>query len=141
MNNIRRFAKGHTALVAAMAAASLLVGTTAISAAAVAAPKQTAAVHIVTARQIINQPTPKIVGKIQVGSKLRVEVGKWDKGVTLSYQWKRWTKNIPGATGTSYVPVPNDQGTSMSVTVTARKSGYQTVQKTSNASVAVEPRP
>ncbi len=134
--NFSTLAKSRRSLVGAVAIATLLTGTVSFGSAASATP-----VHIVSARQIISQPTPRIVGTVRVGNKLRVEVGKWDKGVTLSYQWKRWTKNIPGATGTSYVPVTSDLGTSMSVTVTARKSGYQTVQKTSNASVAVEPRP
>lgn len=63
------------------------------------------------------------------GTAISVSVGTWDAGVTLVYAWYRNTTLISGATSTSYTPVAGDLGTSLKFTVTATKSGFNTITK------------
>lgn len=82
-------------------------------------------------------PTPKISGAAQVGSTLKVTAGTWSPAATLSYRWKANGVSITGATGTSYVVKSTDYGKTITVTVTARRSGYTTTSRTSAPTVKV----
>jgi hypothetical protein len=76
-------------------------------------------------------PTPTIAGTTRVGSTLTVSPGTWAPSATLSYQWLRDGAAISGATSSTYTLVTADWTKKISVTVTARKSGYSTTSRTS----------
>lgn len=77
-------------------------------------------------------PTPKITGTKGVGKTLTASAGTWSPTPsTLSYQWKRNGKTISGATSRTYVPTTADAGRYLTVTVTARRTGYTTKSTTS----------
>jgi hypothetical protein len=82
-------------------------------------------------------PTPKISGTPQVGSTLKAAPGTWSPSATLSYRWKANGVSISGATGTSYVVKSTDHGKTITLTVTARRSGYTTTTRTSAATAKV----
>jgi hypothetical protein len=83
-------------------------------------------------------PMPTISGSAVYGSTLTAEPGTWSpQPVTLSYQWKRDSSAITGATKASYVLDPADIGHRLSVTVTGSKDGYATVSQTSAATTTV----
>jgi hypothetical protein len=75
--------------------------------------------------------TPSISGILKVGNSLTVNVGTWESGATTSQQWLRNGSPITLATGTTYTLQKSDKGKSISVTVTATKTGYTTVTATS----------
>lgn len=78
--------------------------------------------------------TPVIAGTARVGSKLAPEFAfDWQPKPTLTYQWLRNGKAIKGATSRTYTPVVADLAQKVSVRVTAAKSGYTTVVRTSSA--------
>lgn len=68
-----------------------------------------------------NTVAPSILGTAQVGQTLTVSPGTWVARPSPTYarQWKANGTNIPGATGTTYVPVVGDIGKTITVTVTA----------------------
>jgi hypothetical protein len=84
-------------------------------------------------------PVPTITGTKTYGSTLTAVTGTWDPGlgVTLTYVWKRASTStgtkttITGATKRSYKLVTADKGKYLTVTVTAKKTGYATTSKTS----------
>lgn len=75
--------------------------------------------------------TPKITGTLKVGKKLSVTKGTWSPKPSFSYQWYRDGKKISGATKSTYTVKAADKGKKIKVKVTAKKSGYITVSKTS----------
>lgn len=77
-------------------------------------------------------PTPTISGTLRVGETLGVSTGSWSPApYGITYQWLRNGINIPGATGTTYTLVGTDYTTTISVQVTASRTGYQTTAKLS----------
>ncbi len=75
---------------------------------------------------------PRIIGTAKVGKRLAAVAGAWGpKPVTLSYQWFRDGKRIAGSTRITRVLTKADRGHRISVTVTGRKTGYQTSTATS----------
>lgn len=89
--------------------------------------------------------TPKISGTAKVGNTLKVTKGNWSSGTKISYQWLRGGKAISKATGTSYKPTAADAGQKISARVTASRSGYSTLAKTSAqvgpVKAAAKPKP
>ena len=79
-------------------------------------------------------PRPTITGTVRVGTTASAVAGAWDEGVTLSYQWLRGGKAIPGAKSATYDVVAADYGSTLTVAVTGSKYGYATVTSTSAAS-------
>ena len=78
--------------------------------------------------------TPRIAGVARVGSKLAAEIPvSWVPSATPQYQWLRNGKSIKGATGKTYTPVVADLAQKVSVRVSASKSGYTTMVRTSAA--------
>ena len=68
----------------------------------------------------VNSVLPAISGLLANGSTLTAFAGSWSPGaVSYTYQWRRGGVNIGGATGSTYVTVIGDVGTSISVAVTA----------------------
>ena len=73
-----------------------------------------------------------------VGVAVTADPGTWNPtGATFGYQWKANGADISGATSQSYTPVGADVGKTLSVAVTAHKSGYNDATVTSNATAAV----
>jgi len=68
-----------------------------------------------------NTVAPAITGTARVGQTLTATNGTWSGRETpkLSRQWKAGGIAIPGATASTYVPVVDDIGKTITVTVTA----------------------
>jgi peptidoglycan hydrolase-like protein with peptidoglycan-binding domain len=75
-------------------------------------------------------PTPKISGTLKVGKKLKANVGTWSPTPKLSYQWYHGKTAIKGATKSTYKVAKADKGHTITVKVTAKKTGYSTISKT-----------
>ena len=76
--------------------------------------------------------TPSVTGVARVGSTLTAQPGVWGPApVSLSYSWLRDGSPIDAATGASYVPGADDVGRRISVAVTASKTGFNPVTRTS----------
>lgn len=114
--------------VAADAGTRLSVTVTATKAGSTPVSATSAAV---TVKGVLKLSTPSITGKATQGSTLKAKVASHTSGATLSYQWNRGGKAIKGATTSSHKVVTADSGKRLTVTVTAKKSGYVTVATTS----------
>lgn len=82
-------------------------------------------------RVFASAPTPGIAGDNTAGSTLTVTLGTWDPAPSLKYQWYRSGSAISGATSSSYKVASGDRGKTITVKVTASKSGYLTATRTS----------
>ncbi|GGK91214.1 hypothetical protein GCM10007382_09150 [Salinibacterium xinjiangense] len=72
----------------------------------------------------LNLVAPVISGKSDVGKKLKATPGEWDmEGLTFGYQWQSNGVDIVGATGAKYTITAADQGTQLTVVVTATAAG------------------
>lgn len=79
-------------------------------------------------------PTPTISGTAKVGKSLKATAGAWSpSGATLAYQWYRDSAKIKGATTSTYKLTKASKAHRITVTVTARMSGYTTLSKKSPA--------
>jgi hypothetical protein len=87
------------------------------------------------ATTLINSSPPVISGTPQVGNTLSASNGAWNVTPTsYTYQWKRNGNNISGATAFQYALTASDVGSnSITVTVTALRSGYTSGSATSSA--------
>lgn len=91
---------------------------------------------------IIASGSPVIGGVLKVGRTLQVAeptytIDTGAVGPVLTYQWYRTGVAIPGATGSSYALVAADYTKTITVTVTAHVSGYQSIAKASVATAAI----
>ena len=82
-------------------------------------------------------PTPTISGTAKYGKTLTGKAGTWSPKPTLSYRWYRAGKAISGATKTTYKLTKSDIGKTITVKVTGKGSGLQTVSKMSKATAKV----
>lgn len=73
--------------------------------------------------------TPQITGNTAIGQKLTAVPGSWTEGAQLSYLWKR--EGLKVGTDSTYVLTENDEGFSLTVTVTGTKSMYNSGSETS----------
>ncbi len=80
-----------------------------------------------------SSPTPTVSGIAQVGQFLAAETGPWDAGTEFDYEWQRDGSAISGAVGASYLLRAADAGKAITVKVTGRKTGFQSVTKLSGA--------
>ena len=88
---------------------------------------------------IRNTAPPVVSGEPKVDATLTASPGTWEPGGTAhSYQWLADDVPIPGATGTTLTPGPDLVGKALSVTVSARKFGYDPVSATSSATAPVQ---
>ena len=82
-------------------------------------------------------PTPVISGAARVGRTLKVATGAWKPTPTLSYQWYAAGKKIAHATKASFKLTAAQRGKAITVKVTARKTNYVTLSRTSTATAKV----
>ncbi len=86
----------------------------------------------------LSGPTPTITGNPQVGATLTANPGTWAPApVVLGYQWAAGGTNITGATSSTLIVPASALGKTITVTVTASKSGFATQTKTSAVTAAV----
>ena len=87
---------------------------------------------------IVNTAVPTIVGTPQVGAPLTATPGTWSGAPTsYTYQWLANGVDIPGAVAAVYTPTAVDIAKTISVRVTALRSGYLSGVATSAAGVPV----
>jgi hypothetical protein len=80
---------------------------------------------------------PVISGDARVGGTLVTTTGTWTEGALPLVQWLLNGRAIPGATGTTYVPLPTNAGDEISVRVTGNQSGkLDVVAETSAVTIA-----
>ncbi len=65
---------------------------------------------------------PAVSGTPQVGEELTADPGVWEDDPTFSYQWLRNSEPIVGAKALTYTLTEADEGTEISVSVTARSA-------------------
>ncbi|WP_264785403.1 S8 family serine peptidase [Aquiluna sp. KACHI24] len=75
--------------------------------------------------------SPTITGSAVVGQFLVATPGTWDSGTSFDYQWLLDGSAISGAIGSSYLVKAQDASKVISVRVTARKTGIESVTRTS----------
>lgn len=89
---------------------------------------------------IVNDTAPAITGTAKVGETLTASAGEWTPSdADLAYQWLRNGEAIGSATNYEYTLVAADQGSKISVQVTATKSGYNSANATSAETAEVAP--
>jgi hypothetical protein len=92
----------------------------------------------VTRATFTTAPTPTITGTTRVGSTLTVNRGTWSPTPTsYRYQWYRSGVAITGKTSTSYLLTSADRGATITVKVTAYRSGYTTTSRTSTRTATI----
>jgi hypothetical protein len=87
----------------------------------------------VACRTFVKTSSPKIRGVVRVGRTVTAVPGTWSPTPSLRYQWYRGTTPIAHATHAKYRVTSRDKGHTLSVRVTAKKTGYSTVVKGSKA--------
>lgn len=96
--------------------------------------KTSAATAKVATLVFSSTPTPVISDSTPtVGDKLTATVAAWSPAASMSWQWLRDGQPIAGATSVSYTVTAADRGRVLSVRVTGKADGHQTVTKTSAA--------
>jgi len=95
----------------------------------------------VAAAPFDSAPAPVITGTPRVGDTLGIDPLTWSPDATFTYQWNADTLPIEGATGTTYVPTPEQLGALITVTVTGSALGYVTTVVTSAPTTAVARAP
>ena len=119
--------------IAVLAATAMVAtGLLATASTAQAAPGDPAGVG-----KVLKPGKPTVSGTLAVGSTLKAKPGKWTAKTKLSYQWLRDGERIGKATKTSYKLTAADAGAQLSVVVTGKRPGYQTVAVTSPATARV----
>ena len=99
---------------------------------------ESAATATVTGSTFTTLGTPTITGTAVVGGTLTAATGTWTPTPdSYTYQWKAGGAPIIGATASSYVVAASLVGQTITVTVTAHKTGYADASATSAATGAV----
>jgi lysophospholipase L1-like esterase len=89
---------------------------------------------------LTNTVLPAISGTTTEGQTLATANGTWSATPdSYTYQWKRAGSNISGATSSTYLLVTADVGATITVTVTASKTGYTSGSATSSGVGPVAP--
>ncbi len=89
-------------------------------------------------RQYTDTAKPTISGTAKVGATLTAGVGTWSPAPSFSYRWYRSGKKIPRATKASYKLTKADRGKRITVKVTGKRSGWETVTTTSKKTAKVK---
>ncbi|MGC4174157.1 endo-1,4-beta-xylanase [Demequina sp.] len=75
--------------------------------------------------------SPSISGTVKVGAVVKAKVSAWSPSASYSYQWYSNGKAIKGATKSSFKITRSQAGTTLTVKVTGKRSGYVPVTKAS----------
>lgn len=135
-----RSLRGRVLLVVGMASVYSVLSVALVSLPEASAERQAGfgEVHTAVLTPVLAGPTPTITGIARVGSLLTAHTGAWSPSpITFSYQWKRNGVVISGGTLSTYRVVPADQGATLSVSVTSRRTGSQSVTKSSASTTQV----
>jgi hypothetical protein len=103
---------------------------------------------VVVHKGTLNGPAPRITGEPKVGETLHVVRGDWKPNPEFSYLWSVGGRTVAGRTvagravsgrsnGIAYKVRPEDRGKRITVKVTARAPGYETVAHRSAATSPV----
>lgn len=76
-------------------------------------------------------PTPAVSGSVAAGRTLTAAIGTWAPTPKLAYQWRVDGAVVAGATAATWKVPEWAAGRTITVTVTATRSGYLTVTRTS----------
>jgi surface antigen len=82
---------------------------------------------------------PTVTGVAQVDQTLTASAGSWTPAGSINLQWLADGTPIPGATGTSYTPKPDDLRKTIAIRVTVKERGYDDAVATSVPTVGVAP--
>lgn len=77
--------------------------------------------------ELIKTPDPKIVGTAKVNNILTGQIGSWDSGVKISYQWIRNGSNISKANGKTYRLTSADRRAEILLRLQVTKAGFESV--------------
>lgn len=86
---------------------------------------------------IATTAVPRVSGQVMVGGTMTATPGAWTAGTTFTYQWYASGKAVSGATGKTFRPGKSYVGKTISVRVVGANGGYQTIARTSAATVGV----
>jgi len=84
---------------------------------------------------------PRIAGKAVLGSRLTAAARWGVPPTTVTWQWLRDGRPVPGATSSTYTPTVADLGTRLTVRATARKADYAPATVTSTPTTPVAKAP
>jgi hypothetical protein len=86
----------------------------------------------------LDSSVPKVSGTAKIGKTLKVSPGAWGPGkVALSYQWYRGSTAISAATADNYVVRAEDAGSTLTVRVTGKRTGWTLTSRSSAPTGAV----
>ncbi len=88
----------------------------------------------------LTKSRPSIVGKLKVGSTVKVSRHTWTSGTGFTYQWYANGKRISKATKSSYKISSKYVGKRLTVAVTGKKTGYITAKVASKSSAKISRR-
>ncbi|MFI1394965.1 Ig-like domain-containing protein [Streptomyces sp. NPDC020681] len=89
-------------------------------------------VSVAAGNPLRNVTRPTIVGTARVGYRQTARPGTWTPAATTyAYTWKRDGRTISGATRATYYPTAADRRHLLTVTITAKRPGYQWAYATS----------
>ncbi|HEX6151479.1 CHAP domain-containing protein [Nocardioides sp.] len=80
---------------------------------------------------------PTVTGSPAVGQALTLDPGRWKPSPTLEVQWRSGNRPIPGATGLTFTPTPEQLWTRLSVRVAAAARGYRPAKAITEQTVRV----
>ena len=89
-------------------------------------------------KQYTKAAKPTISGTAKVGKTLKAKTGSWSPKPAFSYRWYRSGTAIPGATKASYKLTKADKGKRITVKVTGKRSGWETLARTSKKTAKVK---
>ncbi|WP_414171509.1 carboxypeptidase regulatory-like domain-containing protein [Clavibacter tessellarius] len=85
----------------------------------------------VAALPFTSAPVPTLSGSVTVGGTVTAVPGTWSPTPRLAYQWFAGSAPIAGATSSTYSPVAQDLGKTLTVSVAAFRDGYATTTRMS----------
>ncbi|MCW5950961.1 MAG: hypothetical protein KIT69_01690 [Propionibacteriaceae bacterium] len=89
-------------------------------------------------KQYTKAARPTISGTAKVGKTLKVKTGSWFPKPGFSYRWYRSGTAISGATKAGYKLTKADKGKRITVKVTGKRGGWETLSKTSKQTAKVK---
>jgi hypothetical protein len=94
---------------------------------------ETSAQTSIVLKKFSKTSKPVITGAARVGHTVKAKVPVWSPSASLSYQWYSNGKAIKGASKSTYKVTRWVAGTNLTVKVTGKRTGYQTVTTSSSS--------